>query len=112
MSVSPSPRPPRFLPFILTGGGPINSTLFYNLYVYDNAFKFLKMGYASALAWILFLIVLARAALIIFFRLVRLILRIILLGLGFLISLIRFLTPARVILSDKEFPDSDGSVLR
>lgn len=45
------------LPFILTGGGPINSTLFYNLYVYDNAFKFLKMGYASALVWILFVLV-------------------------------------------------------
>lgn len=45
------------LPFILTGGGPLNSTLFYNLYVYDNAFKFLKMGYASALVWILFVLV-------------------------------------------------------
>ncbi len=45
------------LPFILTGGGPINSTLFYNLYVYDNAFKFLKMGYASALVWVLFVLV-------------------------------------------------------
>jgi multiple sugar transport system permease protein len=45
------------LPFILTGGGPINSTLFYNLYVYDNAFKYLKMGYASALVWILFILV-------------------------------------------------------
>jgi multiple sugar transport system permease protein len=45
------------LPFILTQGGPLNSTLFYNLYVYDNAFKFLKMGYASALVWILFILV-------------------------------------------------------
>jgi multiple sugar transport system permease protein len=45
------------LPFILTQGGPINSTLFYNLYVYDNAFKFLKMGYASALVWVLFVLV-------------------------------------------------------
>jgi multiple sugar transport system permease protein len=45
------------LPFILTQGGPLNSTLFYNLYVYDNAFKFLKMGYASALVWLLFVIV-------------------------------------------------------
>lgn len=39
-------------------GGPVRSTLFYNLYLYQNAFKFFKMGYASALAWILFLIVL------------------------------------------------------
>jgi len=39
-------------------GGPVRSTLFYNLYLYQNAFKFFKMGYASALAWILFLLVL------------------------------------------------------
>lgn len=52
------------LPFILTGGGPINSTLFYNLYVYDNAFKYLKMGYASALVWILFILVVGMTALI------------------------------------------------
>jgi multiple sugar transport system permease protein len=45
--------------YIITAGGPANSTLFYVLYLYNNAFKFFKMGYASALAWILFLIVLA-----------------------------------------------------
>jgi len=45
--------------YIMTDGGPLNSTLFYNLYTYRNAFLFLKMGYASALSWILFLIVLA-----------------------------------------------------
>jgi multiple sugar transport system permease protein len=39
-------------------GGPVRSTLFYNLYLYQNAFKFFDMGYASGLAWILFLIVL------------------------------------------------------
>jgi multiple sugar transport system permease protein len=39
-------------------GGPVRSTLFYNLYLYQNAFRFFKMGYASALAWVLFLIVL------------------------------------------------------
>jgi multiple sugar transport system permease protein len=39
-------------------GGPVRSTLFYNLYLYQNAFKFFDMGYASALAWILFVIVL------------------------------------------------------
>jgi multiple sugar transport system permease protein len=39
-------------------GGPVRSTLVYNLYLYQNAFKFFDMGYASALAWILFLIVL------------------------------------------------------
>jgi multiple sugar transport system permease protein len=39
-------------------GGPLESTLFYNVYLYSNAFRYLNMGYASALAWILFLIVL------------------------------------------------------
>ncbi|MDI3312030.1 MAG: sugar ABC transporter permease [Thermoanaerobacterium sp.] len=38
-------------------GGPENSMLFYSLYLYQNAFIFLKMGYASAMAWILFVIV-------------------------------------------------------
>jgi len=40
--------------FVMTAGGPHNATLFYVLYLYQNAFQFLKMGYASALAWILF----------------------------------------------------------
>jgi multiple sugar transport system permease protein len=39
-------------------GGPVRSTLFYNLYLYQNAFRFFDMGYASGLAWVLFLIVL------------------------------------------------------
>lgn len=38
-------------------GGPENSLLFYALYIYQQAFSFLKMGYASAMAWILFIIV-------------------------------------------------------
>jgi multiple sugar transport system permease protein len=40
--------------FVMTSGGPQNATLFYVLYLYQNAFQWLKMGYASALAWILF----------------------------------------------------------
>jgi multiple sugar transport system permease protein len=44
--------------FVMTDGGPMNSTLFYVLYLYRNAFKFFKMGYASALAWILFVVIL------------------------------------------------------
>jgi multiple sugar transport system permease protein len=44
--------------FVMTGGGPNNATLFYVLYLYQNAFQFLKMGYASALAWVLFVIIL------------------------------------------------------
>ncbi|MCB0058758.1 MAG: sugar ABC transporter permease [Caldilineaceae bacterium] len=43
--------------FLITNGGPQNSTLFYVLYLYNNGFKFLKMGYSAALAWVLFLIV-------------------------------------------------------
>lgn len=39
-------------------GRPLNSTLFYSVYLYQNAFLFLKMGYASAMAWILFVIIL------------------------------------------------------
>ncbi len=45
-------------------GGPVRSTLVYNLYLYQNAFKFFDMGYASALAWILFLIVLVLTVLV------------------------------------------------
>lgn len=42
--------------YVMTRGGPLNATLFYALYLYLNAFNFLKMGYAAALAWILFVI--------------------------------------------------------
>jgi len=46
--------------FVLTDGmgGPLNSTLVYLIYVYRNAFNFFRMGYASAMAWVLFLIIL------------------------------------------------------
>lgn len=40
--------------FIMTGGGPRQSTHFFMLHLYNNAFQWLKMGYASALAWVLF----------------------------------------------------------
>ncbi len=45
--------------FIISAGtgNPINSTLFYTLYLYQEAFSFFRMGYASALAWILLLLV-------------------------------------------------------
>ena len=45
--------------YITTDGGPLNSTLFYGLYLYKKAFGLLQMGYASALAWILFFIILS-----------------------------------------------------
>jgi multiple sugar transport system permease protein len=44
---------------ILTKGGPADSTLFYVYYLFNNAFRYFKMGYASAQAWILFIIVLS-----------------------------------------------------
>ncbi|NPV09682.1 MAG: sugar ABC transporter permease [Anaerolineae bacterium] len=44
--------------FVATGGGPQNATLFYVLYLYRNGFQYFKMGYASALAWVLFVIIL------------------------------------------------------
>lgn len=45
--------------FIISAGtgGPVNSTLFYTLYLYQEAFRHLRMGYASALAWILVAII-------------------------------------------------------
>ena len=51
--------------FIMTNGGPLDATLFYALYLYQNAFKYFKMPYASAMAWILFLIVIV-ATLVLF----------------------------------------------
>jgi len=45
-------------PYVMTGGGPYNSTLFFVLYLYQNAFQYFQMGYASALAWLLFFYVL------------------------------------------------------
>ena len=50
--------------FIISAGtgGPIDSTLFYTLYLYQEAFAYFRMGYASALAWILVLIIAAFTA--------------------------------------------------
>ncbi|TFE23471.1 carbohydrate ABC transporter permease [Cohnella luojiensis] len=45
--------------FIITRGGPINSTYVYAIFLYEKAFKHYQMGYASALAWILLVIVAA-----------------------------------------------------
>jgi multiple sugar transport system permease protein len=45
-------------PFVLTKGGPNNSTLLLSVYLYQNAFQYLKMGYASAIAWVTFAIIL------------------------------------------------------
>ncbi|NOZ28041.1 MAG: sugar ABC transporter permease [Chloroflexi bacterium] len=44
--------------YVMTRGGPGTATLVYVMYLYQNAFEYLKMGYASAMAWILFVIIL------------------------------------------------------
>jgi multiple sugar transport system permease protein len=50
--------------YIMTNGGPANASLFYGLYLYNNAFHWLKMGYASAMAWLMFMIILILTLLI------------------------------------------------
>ena len=52
------------VPYIVTGGGPDQSTYFLTQYLYDNAFHYLKMGYASAIAWVQLLIVLGLTGLV------------------------------------------------
>ena len=46
--------------YVMTGGRgtPVDSTMFYALYLYRNSFHYLRMGYASAMAWLLFIIIL------------------------------------------------------
>jgi multiple sugar transport system permease protein len=43
--------------YIMTGGGPGDATLFYVLYLFYQAFTYYEMGYASAMAWLLFTII-------------------------------------------------------
>jgi multiple sugar transport system permease protein len=50
--------------YVMTTGGPADSTLFYALYIYRSAFQYFKMGYASAMAWVLFIIILAISMLV------------------------------------------------
>ena len=52
-------------PYVMTEGGPNNASLLYVLYLYNKAFQQSQMGYASALAWILF-VVIAALSLIVF----------------------------------------------
>jgi len=53
------------IPYIMTQGGPARATYFFTMYLYDNAFRFLRMGYASAMAWMLFVIILGLTALVV-----------------------------------------------
>jgi multiple sugar transport system permease protein len=51
-------------PFVMTQGGPGNESRFLVLYLYDQGFRFLRMGYASTLAWVLFAVTAALALLV------------------------------------------------
>ena len=51
------------IPYIVTSGGPARATYFLSMYLRDCAFMYLRMGYASAIAWMMLLIVLALTAL-------------------------------------------------
>lgn len=53
------------LPFVMTNGGPADASLFLVLYLYRNAFQFFQMGYASAIAWVLFIYILALTMLVV-----------------------------------------------
>lgn len=45
-------------PLIMTGGGPLKKTYMYGMYIYDSGFSFGRFGYAAALAWVMYLIIL------------------------------------------------------
>ncbi len=53
------PRAAKPALILMTRGGPQNATLFLVLYLYRNGFQYFKMGYASAIAWMLFVIIVA-----------------------------------------------------
>ncbi|MCL2231851.1 MAG: sugar ABC transporter permease [Treponema sp.] len=51
-------------PFLITQGGPARSTYFTSMMIFDNAFMFFRMGYASAMSWVLFVIIVVFTALL------------------------------------------------
>lgn len=50
--------------YLISDGGPLNSTYLLNLFIYRNAFSSFKMGYASAASWIMFIIIMALTAVV------------------------------------------------
>ena len=50
-------------PYMVTEGGPLQSTYLLALYIYDQCFRYFNLGYGSALSWVLFALVAALAAL-------------------------------------------------
>ena len=51
-------------PYVMTEGGPANATYVYGLHLYKTAFLYTRFGYASALAWVLFLLLIALSGII------------------------------------------------
>ena len=43
--------------YVVTSGAPLDTTLFYNLYVFIRAFQTFNMGYGAAMAWVMLLVV-------------------------------------------------------
>ena len=50
--------------YLITKGGPLNSTLYYGLHLYNRAFTFYEMGYGSAMAWFMLIIIAVMTAII------------------------------------------------
>jgi len=50
--------------YVMTAGGPEDSTMFYSLYLFNRAWRYLDMGYASSMAWILFVVIMIFTGLI------------------------------------------------
>ncbi|RAR42760.1 carbohydrate ABC transporter permease [Paenibacillus sp. MDMC362] len=50
--------------YVITGGGPMNSTYVYALYLYERAFSRYQLGYSSSLAWIMLILIVAAAVII------------------------------------------------
>jgi oligogalacturonide transport system permease protein len=48
-------------PYMVTEGGPLHSTYLMSLYIYEQGFKYFNMGYASALSWVLFVLIIGIA---------------------------------------------------
>ena len=51
-------------PFVVTSGGPLKSTYLFAMFIYEQAFQRLKMGFASAMSWVLFAVILVLTMLI------------------------------------------------
>jgi len=50
--------------YVMTGGGPLDATMFFALHLFNQAFLHLRMGYASALAWVLFVVIMIFTSLV------------------------------------------------